>query len=251
MPRKDSATAQPTAQAQQEAASDGIDNYELPKSVVTRIAKSALPENAKLQKDTVLALVKGSTVFINYLAATAHDMASSRQHKSVSASDVLKALELIQFGDMVDGLQEELKVYREVTKNSKKGKASGATSANGKGKGKERATSPSGQGVDASESASTAPETTQSAARAGSTTPDDDEEMEDVRADADDPEAEQLEDDPELEDDELMDDGGPDGEAEDDDGEPLVDRMALEEEELRVDAKKANLDNDDAGDAVG
>ena len=39
---------------------------------------------------------------------SAHDIASSRQHKSVSASDVLKALEQIQFGDMVDGLTHEL-----------------------------------------------------------------------------------------------------------------------------------------------
>lgn len=39
----------------------------------------------------------------------AHDVAASKQHKSVSASDVLKALELTQFGDMVDKLQEELK----------------------------------------------------------------------------------------------------------------------------------------------
>jgi hypothetical protein len=30
---------------------------------------SQLPENAKLQKETVLSLVKGSTVFINYLGA--------------------------------------------------------------------------------------------------------------------------------------------------------------------------------------
>ena len=106
MPRKDANAAPANAQAQQEAASDGIENYELPKSLVTRIAKSAvrrenvsfaiereiwtayigfffiicrvssvcvpaqIPDNAKLQKDTVLALVKGSTVFINFLGTS-------------------------------------------------------------------------------------------------------------------------------------------------------------------------------------
>ena len=35
-------------------------------------------------------------------------MAASKQHKSVSASDVLRALELTQFGDMVVKLQDEL-----------------------------------------------------------------------------------------------------------------------------------------------
>jgi DNA polymerase epsilon subunit 3 len=66
MPRKD-ASASLTAATQQEQLSEGIENFELPKSIVTKIAKSALPENAKLQKDTVTALVRGSTVFINYL----------------------------------------------------------------------------------------------------------------------------------------------------------------------------------------
>lgn len=40
---------------------------------------------------------------------SAHDIAISKQHKSVSASDVLKALEAIQFGDMVGELEDELK----------------------------------------------------------------------------------------------------------------------------------------------
>ncbi|KAF8637176.1 hypothetical protein AX17_002990 [Amanita inopinata Kibby_2008] len=118
MPRKDTTTGQISAQAQQDLVSEGIENFELPKSIVTRIAKSAIPENAKLQKETILSLIKGSTVFINYLAATAHDVAQSKQHKSISASDVLKALELIEFGDLVEPLQSELS-----------GKASSSTSA--------------------------------------------------------------------------------------------------------------------------
>ncbi|KAJ7207816.1 histone-fold-containing protein [Mycena pura] len=164
MPRKDAAPAGSiSAQAQQDLVSEGIENYELPKSLVTRIAKSALPENIKMQKETVLSLVKGSTVFINYLAATqvsslAHDVALSKQHKSISASDVLKALETIEFGDLVDKLQGELLVYRELAKTDKtkrgsvsvgpstgKGKAPAATTAGAatpgsvSSKGKERA----------------------------------------------------------------------------------------------------------------
>ena len=66
---------------------DSIEAYELPKSLVMRLANSAvrfqhkpmpdltkrimqLPESAKLQKETVSALVKGSTVFINYLGTS-------------------------------------------------------------------------------------------------------------------------------------------------------------------------------------
>ncbi|KIK99518.1 hypothetical protein PAXRUDRAFT_131929 [Paxillus rubicundulus Ve08.2h10] len=138
MPRKDAGGGPISAQAQQDLVSEGIENFELPKSLVTKIAKSAIPENAKLQKETVLSLVKGSTVFINYLAATAHDVALSKQHKSISASDVLKALEMIEFGDLVDVLQAELQIYRDHTKGDK-GRKSGIDRNTGssKGKGKE------------------------------------------------------------------------------------------------------------------
>jgi len=70
MPRRENANTPASAQAQQDAVSEGIENFELPRALVTRIAKSAVPENVKLQKDTVLSLVKGATVFINYLGAS-------------------------------------------------------------------------------------------------------------------------------------------------------------------------------------
>jgi hypothetical protein len=100
-----------------------------------------------LQKETVLLLVKGSAVFINYLGACAfrylsslytdsklclkkllrtsidsqtfcvsivlfiiispHDVALSKQHKSISASDVLNALDMLEFIDTVEQLQGE------------------------------------------------------------------------------------------------------------------------------------------------
>lgn len=106
---------------------------------------------------------------------SAHHVALSKQHKSISASDVIKALELIELGDLADKLQEELvsqcllvlscrvyadihpfEVYRELAKTdkSKKGTSnisapknrsvSSASTAGGpstvsKGKGKEKA----------------------------------------------------------------------------------------------------------------
>ncbi|KAJ8082610.1 hypothetical protein PM082_008465 [Marasmius tenuissimus] len=142
MPRKDN-PGPISAQAQQDLVSEGLDNFELPKSIVTKIAKSAVPENTKLQKETILALVKGSTVFINYLAATAHDVAQSKQHKSISAYDVLKALEMIELGDLVNPLQAELQAYRDLSKpeKSKKGgsTAKGKSASSARAKGKEKA----------------------------------------------------------------------------------------------------------------
>ncbi|KAJ3850637.1 histone-fold-containing protein [Lentinula lateritia] len=148
MPRKEN-PGPLSAQQQQDLVSEGIDNFELPKSLVTKIAKSAVPDNTKLQKEAILSLVKGSTVFINYLGV-AHEVAQSKQHKSISASDVLKALEMIELGDLVEPLSAELQVYRDQVKPDKSGRASTASasvngvtpasaSTNAKTKGKEKA----------------------------------------------------------------------------------------------------------------
>lgn len=85
---------------------------------------------------------------------SAHDVALSKQHKSISASDVLKALEIIEFGDLVDPLQNELQsnsrlsspfdvsqprtVYRENTKGDKNRKSAvDRNNISNKGKAKE------------------------------------------------------------------------------------------------------------------
>ncbi|TEB22857.1 histone-fold-containing protein [Coprinellus micaceus] len=134
MPRKEN-PGPISAQAQQDLVSEGIENFELPKSVVMKIAKSALPDEARLTKETVLALVKGSTVFINYIGACAHDIAISKQHKTISAADVLKALDLIDFGDVIAALEAEVKVFKQTggasSRKSAKESSSGAVAAAG------------------------------------------------------------------------------------------------------------------------
>ncbi|KAK1234661.1 hypothetical protein PQX77_002133 [Marasmius sp. AFHP31] len=182
MPRKDN-PGPISAQAQQDLVSEGLDNFELPKSIVTKIAKSAVPENTKLQKETILALVKGSTVFINYLAATAHDVAQSKQHKSISAYDVLKALEMIELGDLVNPLQTELQAYRDLSKPEKSKKSStakgkGASSA--KAKGKEKASAATAAASAPYTSVPLAPGGESISAGPGATADDEDVDMEDA-----------------------------------------------------------------------
>lgn len=41
----------------------------LPKSVISRLAKGVLPPNIQIQGNAVLALRQSATVFINYLAS--------------------------------------------------------------------------------------------------------------------------------------------------------------------------------------
>jgi DNA polymerase epsilon subunit 3 len=53
MPRKDAYTGPISAQAQQDLVSEGIENFELPKSVVMRIAKSSVCFFWNMRKATI------------------------------------------------------------------------------------------------------------------------------------------------------------------------------------------------------
>jgi len=108
---------------------EGMENYELPKALITRVAKAALPPNAKFSKDTVLALTRGSSVFINFLAATAQDVAHSKSHKTIATTDVTKALELMDLNDILNRLHADLEGYRQDQKSGNKGRGSRPSAA--------------------------------------------------------------------------------------------------------------------------
>ncbi|KAI5896539.1 uncharacterized protein SCHCODRAFT_02615138 [Schizophyllum commune H4-8] len=105
-----------TAQNQQELISEGIENFELPKSVVTKIAKSAVREGSPCPAEcchaSIPSCIPSFPFLIHCILLSAHDLALQKAHKSVSASDVLKALEVLEFGDLVEPLNTELNIFR-------------------------------------------------------------------------------------------------------------------------------------------
>ncbi|RDW94552.1 hypothetical protein BP5796_00315 [Coleophoma crateriformis] len=56
---------------EKEVRGDGvnIEDLNLPKSIVTRLAKGVLPPNTQIQGNAMLAMSKSATVFVNYLAS--------------------------------------------------------------------------------------------------------------------------------------------------------------------------------------
>lgn len=91
-----------------------IDDHTLPKSIVTRLAKGVLPQNTSVQKDAILALSKGGTVFINYLCATANDTAKNHGRKMINPKDILEAIQMMEFDDFVPRLEAELAKFNEL-----------------------------------------------------------------------------------------------------------------------------------------
>ncbi|KAI9487172.1 MAG: histone-fold-containing protein [Benjaminiella poitrasii] len=102
--------------------SSTIEDNELPKANVARVLKAALPPGTALQKDAKLAVSKAATVFINYISSVANDVAKAANHKTISAPDVFKALEIIELDHLAPQLQESLTVFQQITLEKKQKK---------------------------------------------------------------------------------------------------------------------------------
>ncbi|KAH8594312.1 histone-fold-containing protein [Bisporella sp. PMI_857] len=90
-----------------------VQDLNLPKSIVTRLAKGVLPPNTQIQGNAMLAMTKSATVFINYLASHANDHAASANRKTIAPQDVLKALDELEFPDFKPRLEAELAKFNE------------------------------------------------------------------------------------------------------------------------------------------
>ncbi|VDC04816.1 unnamed protein product [Peniophora sp. CBMAI 1063] len=112
-----------------------VPDLEPERAIVHQIARDACPEGTRLTRDAVTAITKGASVFMPYIYYMSEDYAIEKQRKSIQPADVFKALEKIGLGDVVPGIQSELKTYEELQKKATKGKApksgKGSSSASG------------------------------------------------------------------------------------------------------------------------
>lgn len=116
---------------QQEVALKGIDNFELPRTNVIKVAKSDIPDTVQLRKEVQQALVKSASVFISYLTATAHERATAKGGKIISAQHVLDAIREIELdegdAEVTRELKEHLRAYRDNVARKKTEKASASS----------------------------------------------------------------------------------------------------------------------------
>ena len=90
---------------------------ELPKSIIKRLVKARLSAkngNAEddgkrefqVNKDALLAFSQATKVFISYVASAAHDICRENKRSTLSANDVLKALEELEFEGFLPDLAD-------------------------------------------------------------------------------------------------------------------------------------------------
>ncbi|KAM0796236.1 histone-fold-containing protein [Usnea florida] len=92
----------------------GQQDLSLPRTMVQRLAKGVLPANTSLHKDAILAMSKGATVFINYLAHTANSASLSTGKRSIPPNAVIDALAELEFESFGPRVEAELKKFNEV-----------------------------------------------------------------------------------------------------------------------------------------
>ncbi|KAG0226468.1 histone-fold-containing protein [Mortierella sp. GBAus27b] len=227
--------------------STSIEDNELPKAILTRIMKQALPDNTNIQANAKLAMAKSTTLFINYLASAANDVALGAGHKIVSGTHVLKALESLDMDDIVPRLTEELKAFQSIQKSRKEGAAKTKDKDDSSGTAGSKKRKPSEEG---SKTAAKARKASAGAnPRDGMDTPSesilgDDELEDDEGAGADDDEDENGKDGDDDDDDNNEAEEGEAGEA---DGIAQGPSLNMDEgEQEDEDDKASNLDDDDS-----
>ncbi|KAL8985838.1 MAG: hypothetical protein Q9205_000556 [Flavoplaca limonia] len=118
MPRK-SNVSQPgngeeNALAKEKADGVNIEDLSLPRTMVQRLAKGVLPPNTQIQKDAIVAMSKGATVFINHIADKANELTLSTNKRTITPLNVLEALSQCEYEDFLPRVKAELDKFNEI-----------------------------------------------------------------------------------------------------------------------------------------
>jgi DNA polymerase epsilon subunit 3 len=86
---------------------------DLPRAQIRRIIQTKLPsgvddKNFAVGKDAQLAFAESAKVFISYISTTANDICKEGKRQTISAEDVIKAVEELEFTDIAPQLKEYL-----------------------------------------------------------------------------------------------------------------------------------------------
>uniref|UniRef100_A0A287CVN7 DNA polymerase epsilon subunit 3 n=1 Tax=Ictidomys tridecemlineatus TaxID=43179 RepID=A0A287CVN7_ICTTR len=92
------------------------EDLNLPSAVITRIIKEALPEGVNISKEAQSAISCTASVFVLYATSCANNFAMKGKRKTLNASDVLSAMEEMEFQ------RREQKGKKEASEQKKKDK---------------------------------------------------------------------------------------------------------------------------------
>ncbi|KAM5145334.1 DNA polymerase epsilon subunit 3 isoform 1-T2 [Mantella aurantiaca] len=95
------------------------EDLNLPNAVVTRIIKEALPEGVNVSKEARSAISRAASVFVLYATSCANNFATKQKRKTLNVTDVMSAMEEMEFQRFLAPLKESLEAYRREQKGKK------------------------------------------------------------------------------------------------------------------------------------
>ncbi|KAH9507389.1 DNA polymerase epsilon subunit 3 [Bulinus truncatus] len=99
------------------------EDLNLPNAVVSRIIKEAIPEGVNVSKEARLAISKAASVFVLYATSCSNNFALKNKRKTITAQDVLNAMEDMEFEQFIEPLQQCQEAFRLEKLEKKKEKA--------------------------------------------------------------------------------------------------------------------------------
>jgi len=95
------------------------EDLNLPTAVITRMIKEVLPDGVNISKEARAAISKSASVFVLYATSCANNMALQNKRKTLTATDVLDAIEEMEFQSFIKPLKEALEVFKREQKEKK------------------------------------------------------------------------------------------------------------------------------------
>ncbi|CAN2390929.1 DNA polymerase epsilon subunit 3 [Pristimantis euphronides] len=95
------------------------EDLNLPNAVIMRIIKEALPEGVNVSKEARSAIARAASVFVLYATSCANNFAMKGKRKTLNVTDVMSAMEEMEFQRFLAPLKECLEAYRREQKGKK------------------------------------------------------------------------------------------------------------------------------------
>jgi len=95
------------------------EDLNLPTAVITRMIKEVLPDGVNISKEARAAISKSASVFVLYATSCANNIALQHKRKTLTATDVLDAIEEMEFTTFLKPLKEALEIFKREQKEKK------------------------------------------------------------------------------------------------------------------------------------
>ncbi|XP_038724716.1 protein Dr1 homolog isoform X2 [Tripterygium wilfordii] len=101
----------------------------LPKATMTKIIKEMLPPDVRVARDAQDLLIECCVEFINLVSSESNEVCSREDRRTIAPEHVLKALEVLGFGEYIEEVYAAYEQHKLETMDSLKGGGKGSNGA--------------------------------------------------------------------------------------------------------------------------